>query len=242
MTITAAEPPALELPLRAPAPVSQRAVILVLLMSLGLFAVNSAFWLFEAGGQLSGFQIWVATDGIVFVLVYEVVVGVLLVGFLRHRGWRLEHVTLPFAPRDLVQGLGIWLLAMLSAWVVMASLTALSPTYAAEVMRTRMVGEPTSTLLIAAVVLINPLYEELVYLGFVPAAFPKSAAWQILLLSTALRVLVHTYQGILSLLFILPWGLVFAAYYMRTRRLWPVVLAHAFQDAIGLTMVSNPGA
>jgi membrane protease YdiL (CAAX protease family) len=241
MTTAAAQPSALGLSLPAPAHVSPRAVILVLLMSLGLFAVNSAAWLFQAGGRLSGFQIRVDSGGVVFVLVYEVVVGLILILFLKRRGWRLEQVTLPFAPRDVVRGLGLWLLAMLSAWTVMASLTALSPTYAAEVMGTRIVGDPTSMPLIAAVVLINPLYEELVYLGFVPAAFPRSAAWQILLLSTALRVLVHTYQGILSLLFILPWGVVFAVYYMRTRKLWPVVLAHALQDAIGFAVISNPG-
>jgi membrane protease YdiL (CAAX protease family) len=210
-------------------------------MSLGLFAVNSAFWLFEVGGRLSGFQIQVGSGGVVFVLVYEVVVGLLLVLFLRRRGWRLEHVTLPFAPRDVAHGLGVWLLAILSARVAMASLAALTPTYTAHIMQTRMVGDPPSTLLIAAVVLINPLYEELVYLGFVPAAFPKSAAWQILLLSTALRVMIHTYQGVLTFLVILPVGLVFTGYYLRTRRLWPIVLAHALQDAIAFAMLSNQG-
>jgi membrane protease YdiL (CAAX protease family) len=209
-------------------------VILVLLLSLGLFAVNSA-------GALSGYQIRLGTGGVASVLAYEVVVGLFLVLLLRHRGWRLEHVTLPFAPRDLVQGLGIWLLAMLSAWAIMAIVALLSPTYAADVFRPRTGGEAMSPLLIAGVVLINPLYEELIYLGFVPAAFSKSVAWQILLLGAALRVLVHTYQGIMSLLIILPWGLIFAAYYLRTRRLWPVVVAHALQDAIALTLLSNPG-
>jgi membrane protease YdiL (CAAX protease family) len=208
-------------------------------MSLGWFALNSAAWLFQAGGRLSGFQIQVAADGVVSVLVYEVVVGLILILLLRRRGWRLQQMTLPLAPRDVLRGFGLWLLAMLAAWAVVASLGTLSPTYAAEVRGTRMVGDPTSTLLIVAVVLINPLYEELVYLGFVPAAFPNSPTWQILLLSTALRVLVHTYQGILSLLFILPWGVVFAVYYLRTRRLWPVVLAHALQDAIGFALISS---
>jgi uncharacterized protein len=73
----------------------------------------------------------------------------------------------------------------------------------------------------------------------VPAAFPTSAPWQVLLLSTALRVAVHTYQGVLSLLVILPWGIVFTVYYLRTRRLWPLILAHALQDAIALLAVEG---
>jgi membrane protease YdiL (CAAX protease family) len=238
VTALATEPPTFDLPLRAPAPVSSRVIVLILVMSLGVFAVRSALGLFHAGGQLSGFQIQIANRNLTFVLVYELVVGLLLVLFLRHRGWRLGHVTLPFARRDLARGLGVWLLTILCIWVVFVCLLLLRPTYVADVMRTRMVGE-LDIMLIAAMVLINPLYEELVYLGFVPAAFPKAAAWQVLLLSTALRVVVHTYQGILSLLVILPWGLVFSLYYLRTRRLWPLVLAHALQDAIGLSVLSS---
>jgi len=174
-----------------------------------------------------------ANRSLAFVVSYEVVIGVALILFLRHRGWRFHHVTLPFAGRDVARGLGVWALTILSIWIVVVCLFVLTPGYLAEVMKTRMIGEPSAGI-IAAIVLINPLYEELVYLGFVPAAFRTSAPWQVLLLSTALRVAVHTYQGVLSLLVILPWGLVFTLYYLRTRRLWPLILAHAFQDAISL--------
>jgi uncharacterized protein len=233
MTSVAANPSSLERPSTHPATLSPRAVVLVLVLSLGVFALRSAWRLFQVGGELSGFRIQMANRSLAFVVLYEVVIGLLLILFLKHRGWRLEHVTRPFVRRDVARGLGVWALTVLSIWIVFLGLHFLNPGYLGEVMKTRIIGEP-SAWLIAAVVLINPAYEELVYLGFVPAAFAKSAPWQILILSTALRVVVHTYQGVLSLLVILPWGLVFTAYYLRTRRLWPLILAHALQDAIAL--------
>jgi membrane protease YdiL (CAAX protease family) len=45
---------------------------------------------------------------------------------------------------------------------------------------------------------------------------------------------VHLYQGPLSLISIVPGGLVFAWYYAATRRLWPVVIAHGLLDALAL--------
>jgi membrane protease YdiL (CAAX protease family) len=51
----------------------------------------------------------------------------------------------------------------------------------------------------------------------------------------ALRVLVHLYQGRLALIAILPLGVVFTWYYVRTKRLWPVVVAHVVVDALALS-------
>jgi membrane protease YdiL (CAAX protease family) len=43
---------------------------------------------------------------------------------------------------------------------------------------------------------------------------------------------------------ILPIGVVFTGYYVRTRRIWPVVLAHGFQDllALGYLAIGSPGS
>ena len=52
----------------------------------------------------------------------------------------------------------------------------------------------------------------------------------------ALRVTLHIGQGAFAFLSILPLGLIFSLYYVRTGRLWPVIGAHAMMDALGLTM------
>jgi membrane protease YdiL (CAAX protease family) len=91
--------------------------------------------------------------------------------------------------------------------------------------------------LIAAYSLVDPLFEELVLLGFVRAAFRSSPVWQVFLLSLALRGAAHTYQGVFAALTVIPVGFIFTWYYLRTGRLWPVVLAHSIQDMLALSLL-----
>ena len=57
-------------------------------------------------------------------------------------------------------------------------------------------------------------------------------------ISAALRVLAHVYQGPLALVTVLPVAVLFTLYYARTRRLWPVIVAHAFQDTLALSLLA----
>jgi membrane protease YdiL (CAAX protease family) len=51
--------------------------------------------------------------------------------------------------------------------------------------------------------------------------------------------LAHAYQGPLAVVTVVPIGILFTAYYLRTRRLWPVVVAHAFQDILALEILRH---
>jgi uncharacterized protein len=52
-----------------------------------------------------------------------------------------------------------------------------------------------------------------------------------------LRAAAHTYQGVFAALTVIPVGVIFTWYYLRTGRLWPVVLAHSMQDALALSLL-----
>ena len=58
--------------------------------------------------------------------------------------------------------------------------------------------------------------------------------------SVFFRVLAHAYQGKLALIAILPVALVLTWYFVRTGRLWPVIVAHIVQDAIALSVLRAP--
>lgn len=49
-----------------------------------------------------------------------------------------------------------------------------------------------------------------------------------------LLVLVHWNQGVLALVSVLPFAVLLTGYFVLTRRLWPVVVAHVANNAIGL--------
>lgn len=53
-------------------------------------------------------------------------------------------------------------------------------------------------------------------------------------ISVAIRVSYHLYQGIPGLVAIVPIGLLFGIWFARTRQLWPLIVAHAIFDFVGL--------
>jgi membrane protease YdiL (CAAX protease family) len=52
--------------------------------------------------------------------------------------------------------------------------------------------------------------------------------------SIALRMSFHLYQGPGAFLGFAVFGLVFTFFYIRTGRLWPLIVAHALLEAIAL--------
>jgi membrane protease YdiL (CAAX protease family) len=59
----------------------------------------------------------------------------------------------------------------------------------------------------------------------------------IVLLPTALWGALHVYQGVGAALTIFCLGLMYAVYFHRTRRLWPLILAHALFDGTQLVFI-----
>ncbi|HVS77284.1 MAG TPA: CPBP family intramembrane glutamic endopeptidase, partial [Steroidobacteraceae bacterium] len=52
--------------------------------------------------------------------------------------------------------------------------------------------------------------------------------------SAAIRLSCHLYQGVAGVLTAVPVGLLFGAWFARTRRLWPLIVAHAVLDLVAL--------
>jgi membrane protease YdiL (CAAX protease family) len=53
-------------------------------------------------------------------------------------------------------------------------------------------------------------------------------------ISAAIRLSYHLYQGAAGVLSIVPIGLLFGYWFVRTRQLWPLIVAHAILDLVGL--------
>ena len=100
-------------------------------------------------------------------------------------------------------------------------------------MRTEWTGRP-HVAIVVAFVLFNALFEELLWLGLGLTALRRFGVAGAGVMSVGLRLLIHAYQGPLALVSIIPMGTVFTAYYIRSHRLWPVIIAHAFQDLLAL--------
>ena len=89
--------------------------------------------------------------------------------------------------------------------------------------------------LIIAVSIVNPLFEEFFVSGYLITTLEQwRHPWIAINVSVTVRWLYHLYQGPPGVVPILPIGFVFAQWYDRTGRLWPLVVAHALFDYTGL--------
>ena len=84
-------------------------------------------------------------------------------------------------------------------------------------------------------VFINPWYEELIVRGFLMTELTELTNVTVgILTSTAIQTSYHTYQGSWNLVQLAPTFLLFSIYYARTRRLFPLIVAHTLMDSVPL--------
>jgi membrane protease YdiL (CAAX protease family) len=180
------------------------------------------------------------TDGaLAAALVVELVLTAGLGLWLWRKGWRPHRsATLPFGSWDLARGLGLWVAAILSVAVWTGICRLLLPDLITIAKQTEFIGTPRLWITVPYS-LFNAIFEELLWLGIGLAAFRRLGLGVAGTISVTLRVLAHAYQGPLAVVTVVPIAILFTAYYIRTRRLWPVVVAHAFQDILALEILRN---
>ncbi len=85
-------------------------------------------------------------------------------------------------------------------------------------------------------VLLNPFYEELIaraYLMTEVKALSGSGTLAVVI-SVAIQILYHLYQSVTGAISVGMGFLVFALYYVRYRRITPIILAHMYLDMLAL--------
>jgi membrane protease YdiL (CAAX protease family) len=91
------------------------------------------------------------------------------------------------------------------------------------------------------VVILNPFFEELIVRAYTISevrALGGTAAVAVLI-SVALKTSYHLYQGLPMVLPIAAGFLVYSIYYSRYGRIFPVILAHCYCDAIAMVFSSH---
>jgi membrane protease YdiL (CAAX protease family) len=169
------------------------------------------------------------------VLIFELTQSVILVWFLRIRGWTLEKLGLSVNLRSSLLGIvllvvtyGLWIgVQLLAGWALPAEMEAAAARYPSA-------ATDLSMGLVVLASVVNGIFEEVFVAGYVIAAVaPVRGTWTAINVSTGIRLLYHLYQGPIGILTIVPMGVLFGYVYTRTRLLWPLILAHILMDIIG---------
>ncbi|HEU4381213.1 MAG TPA: CPBP family intramembrane glutamic endopeptidase [Hyphomicrobiaceae bacterium] len=192
--------------------------------------VGMSWWI--TFGDVARAQALQLTEGELRALIAEEALLLMLLGwFLRVRGWSVEHFAAYPSRRELV--MAAWLTAVsFFVWVVPWFLLAPANVEAAS-----STDAALSWPGILAVSILNPLFEELFLCAYMLAFLAsRSGPGVAVAISLLVRLSFHTYQGAVGLLAIGLLGLVLSIFYLRTQRLWPVLIAHGLLDFIALAI------
>jgi uncharacterized protein len=218
---------------RRPASLSEIAIVLGIPVALSLISAV------QLGDRPDGVPAVNDVNALLSVALQVALAAVLMV-YLRRRGWRPLEIAGPPGPRDLVRGLGLWLALIAGFYLSLTLLYAVDPNFVTTI-RKPLSGH-VSPGVVVAVAVIDPVFEEFLWLGYaIPAIANRAGVAAAFGISVFFRVAAHLYQGRLALIAILPVGLVLTWYFVRTGRLWPVIVAHVIQDAIALSVLQASG-
>ena len=168
----------------------------------------------------------------------EAVLTAALLPYLLRRGWNPLSITPAPEGKDIVRGLLVWV-ALIVALYVSVLVTSAFVGDMVKFLRARQFTGHISPTVVVAASLINPIFEEFLWLGYaIPAIGSRFGIAIASAVSIILRVSVHLYQGNLAFISVLPIAIVLTWYYVRTGRLWPTVVAHVIVDALGLARLA----
>jgi membrane protease YdiL (CAAX protease family) len=204
--------------------------LIVLVWAFGQFIFSSILSIGTARTALYNNQ------ALASVLVAEVLQFAFLVWFLRVRGWTLEKVSFKMTARG--TGLGLGLAVATYALFVLTQLIGkhLLPIDMNGAAALYPKGAKDLDLQLVFITSVeNGLYEELFVAGYIITALaPVRGLWTAVNVSTGVRLLYHLYQGPIGILTIVPLGILYGWVYVRTKQLWPLVVAHVAIDVVGL--------
>ena len=168
-------------------------------------------------------------------VVFEISFLIVLGSVLRYRGWSLRSLGLTFHWTDIPAGIVLALVAWLSYRVLFSGLSLVVPNLSVIAANLHVVTPGVSFGSVLSVVIVNPVYEEIFVAGYIIASLKDGRHTGLAInTSVAVRLLYHLYQGMIGVVLIVPFGLLFATWFARTRRLWPLIVAHALFDAAGM--------
>jgi len=171
------------------------------------------------------------------IVVFEVVAGALILGLLRARGMTWAKLRPAVSWQDTLRGVGVFCGSIGAMWLAFA-FAAFLPA-AGDRLANVPVEAAFGLAAAACVAIVNPLFEEAINLAFIQTRLREHGAAFAIGSALLARLLANLGEGPHALVGILPIGLLFGLYHWRTGRLWPVVVAHAMIEGIGLYLVSH---
>lgn len=205
--------------------------LIVIFGSLGLSILSSTLSMI-ASYQANKFIITLHPGDLYSLICFEIVILVMLYVFLKIRGWTIRDFNLEIN----------WKLAAFALVILGVNYLLTYLVYIVLVI-SHLIPYPSTTIFkifltlpeILMASIVNPIFEEIIVIGYVFKALKKKHKGLFIIgMSALIRYSYHTCQGSIALASILPMGFLYAYVYWRWKKILPLVIAHALEDFIGL--------
>ena len=225
-------------------PSIEMAVVLLLSLGLPIYASMQIFFQFSSTLSSRSWLYRYTDMGIYLLTIYELIILSVLVLLLFIRNWRLKDFNLHFSLR--LVGVA-FLLIIANNILSNLSYKAFSVLHLVTAELEKAVNVKWSITIYGLIPLlvINSLFEESIVVGYLFKRLEKISGVVVISFSILIRQLYHLYQGPTTFFGIIPMGLVFGLYYLKYRRLTPLIIAHGLSNLftyLGYIYDLNPGS
>jgi membrane protease YdiL (CAAX protease family) len=203
-------------------------LVIVLILGFGLFIYSSTLSFFIVNSNYSKTWTYKLTNEAYFsIVIYETLALFVILYILKARDWKLADFNLDFTIRMIWVG---FLLIIVRNVISNILIKAFEFSNILDQTTTKHVqyGLESNWISISLIIIINSFYEEFLFIGYF---FKRLEKWHpaiVIGLSMIIRLSCHTYQGWMSLFSIVPTGIIFGYYYIKYKKLWPLIFAHGF--------------
>jgi membrane protease YdiL (CAAX protease family) len=212
--------------------------LIVLVWAFGMPIFSSIVAVLGAGAE-SAHAVF-NDEALLSILILEIVQTAFLVWFLRIRGWTLEKIGLRVTWRGTAWGLVLLAVTYVVTIGVQALAQIILPIdHALAAEQYPRAARGLSMQLVFLTSTVNGIFEEVFVAGYIITALrERRGEWIAINVSTVVRMLYHLYQGPIGIITVVPMGLLYGYTFVRTRQLWPLIVAHVLVDIIGLSFAT----
>lgn len=206
--------------------------VLVIIISLGLPIYFSVRGLFTISTGPTGQWTYPRSDsGIIILLTMEVLSLAIIAYILNNRNWKLSDINFKVSFKTFLHGVSVLFVTLFLIGTVfwLINVEVLIDKGKISTIKTE---HDKNYLVWGLLLLINSIFEEFIYNGYLYKKLKNSNKGMFLIISSTLRVTIHLYQGVIGIISTLIAGLTFGAYYTRYRLLTSLIIAHGLWNLL----------
>lgn len=206
--------------------------ICVLIIGFGIFLFFSTIRFLQINPEIGKTEFLpFGNFGLYTTVIYEVIALIIIGIILKSRNWKLSDFHLNFKVKMIFIALLLLIIYTIIVRLAIFSLEQFNIIQPEAIGKTS-ISVSANWISIGLIVIVNSFYEEFLLVGYLFKKLEKYNAVFIIGFSMLIRFSLHTYQGWISLITISSLGLVFGIYYLKFKKLWPLVIAHGFYNLI----------